>query len=179
MEYELFLNKNLDPAQIDYSEYYLELVFPGAVEDISEEELNANKISFEEETLMEDIPDIDNEYLGYLNLKKNSITKEDANLRLKKLKYTLGNIVLVKKQYTKVERRMSFGDKRNSNFIDREMLANEKEVFLKNDEWKPIDVLKRGFKLLDFMELKWGFHFDSWKLDKRKVLFLDFIDPNQ
>lgn len=176
MEYELSINPNLNPASIQYDKYFIELIFPGAIEINGDEDVEENSEK-EQIITLEDVKEIDTLYLEYLKDKKNSINKEDAILRLKKLKYTLGNLVLVKKNYSTEQRRMNFEEKK-SNLNWNDMLANEKEAF-SYPSWKPIDILKRGIDLLTFMENRWNFSFDDWKLDKRKVLFLDFIDPNQ
>lgn len=176
MEYELSINPDLDSSIIDYGNYYLELVFPGAVlKDEEDTDSNENSDTFED---MSDVEEVDAEYMELLKDKRNNITKEDSEYRLKKLKYTLGNIVLVKKPFTASERKMPFEEKRKYSFMSRSMLENEREVF-SSSSWLPIDILNRGLKLLEFMESRWQFQFKYWNMDKRKILFLDFIDPNQ
>lgn len=104
------------------------------------------------------------------NMKKN-LSEDELKLRLKKIKYSLGNFVLVRGRpqfQTK-----TFQRKRNE-FLNRDSLANEREVFEK-ENWTPKDVLERGIKLLEFMESRWRFKFSDFQMDKKRMLFLDFL----
>jgi len=100
-------------------------------------------------------------------------SKEKRNLC-----YSLGNMIIVNKRTKKEKEKIQ-----NSSFEDRREiyengLYNEQEL-LNYKKWTASSILKRGIKLLEFMENRWNISFKKNYLNKKDFLFIDFVIENE
>ncbi len=95
--------------------------------------------------------------------------KNYTNLQKKQLSGTLGNLLLtsVKNRFNE---ELCFEDKK-LHFSNG--CLNEKEISLE-ENWDETSILKRGLKMLNFMEKRWEIKIGDFE-EKKKLLFLDFL----
>ncbi len=44
------------------------------------------------------------------------------------------------------------------------------------DNWTPIEIDKRGKKMLSFLKERWDIDFEGWEIEKETLLKLDFLE---
>lgn len=148
-KYELSLNLDYD---LDYNKLDVEHIFP-----------DIDKFGHRPQNW-------ENEFNKHLNTNQNT-----ANNKFN-LCNSLGNLILVEKKNKAAKEKL-----RDMNFEDRkdmfysQGLNNEQEL-CNYHNWTPQTIFKRGEKILDFMEKQWKINFDDWYIDKKKILFLDFLE---
>ena len=94
----------------------------------------------------------------------------------KKLKNSLGNLVAISLPRNSSLRNKPFPDKKGNKDLKTGYLFgsySENEIALSND-WGPREILERGIRLLEFLELRWSIDLGSHK-DKKKLLGLEFL----
>ena len=93
---------------------------------------------------------------------------------------SLGNLLLLSMSVNSSLQNDDFNEKKKSKYNDADVLirnsysdgsASEKEVADEVD-WTPIEIKKRGLRLLNFMEERWDIEFKDEE-DKEALLFLD------
>ncbi|WP_159257002.1 GmrSD restriction endonuclease domain-containing protein [Tenacibaculum maritimum] len=93
-----------------------------------------------------------------------------TNLQKKQLSGSLGNLLLTSHR-NRFEDELCFEDKKRY-YSDGSL--NELEIS-KFKNWNELSILKRGLKMIDFMEERWKIKIGDIE-DKKKLLFLDFLD---
>jgi hypothetical protein len=90
---------------------------------------------------------------------------------MKYLASSLGNLLPLSQSINSSLQNDSFDDKKSRGYCNGS--HSEIEVS-KEDEWTAEKIYERGMKLLDFMENRWGFKFESDK-QKEELLHIGFI----
>lgn len=148
-KYELFLTQDYD---LDYNKLDVEHIFP-----------DIDKFGHRPQNW-------ENEFNKHLNTSQNTANNKFI------LCNSLGNLILVDKKNKATKEKL-----REMNFEDRkdifysQGLNNEQEL-CNYSNWTPQTIYKRGKKILEFMEKQWKINFDDWYIDKKKILFLDFLE---
>ncbi len=106
---------------------------------------------------------------------KDALKGYDAK-RSKKLKNSLGNLVAISSPRNSSLRNRPFPEKKGTKDLKTGYLFgsySENEIALSQD-WGPVEILERGVRLLEFLELRWSIELGS-KVEKKKLLGLDFM----
>lgn len=109
-----------------------------------------------------------------------SVFNEYTKKERKKLLNSLGNLVLL-------------GQSKNSEFQNKCFDFKKKHQNKEGNEvgfyngayseievssypnWTPLEIEKRGKKMLSFLEERWDINFEGWEIDKEKLMQLDFL----
>ncbi len=106
---------------------------------------------------------------------KDTIKGYDAK-KVKKLKNSLGNLVAISTPRNSSLRNKPFPEKKGTKDLKTGYLFgsySENEIALSQD-WGPVEILERGIRLLDFMELRWNLDLGD-KVEKKRLLGLEFM----
>ena len=107
---------------------------------------------------------------------KDALKGYDAKMS-KKLKNSLGNLVAISSPRNSSLRNKPFSDKKGTKDSKTGYLFgsySENEIALSTD-WGPVEILRRGIRLLDFMEERWKLDLGD-RLEKKKLLGLEFMN---
>jgi hypothetical protein len=99
---------------------------------------------------------------------------------------TLGNLLPLSLSINSSIQNDCFNDKKNPKFNDRKekirqgyLDGSHSEIEVSAyDKWNPDNILDRGYKLLEFMENRWGLKFETDDA-KAELLFLAFMLPEE
>ena len=96
--------------------------------------------------------------------------------KAKKIKNSLGNLVAISAPRNSSLRNRPFPEKKGSKELKTGYLFgsySENEIAL-CENWGPKEILERGLRLLDFLEIRWNINLGDAK-EKKKILGLDFL----
>ena len=101
---------------------------------------------------------------------------------LNKCTNTLGNLVLLSMSINSSLQNDDFDDKKLPKISNDQKIRNgysdgsHSEIEIaQEDHWRSQEILSRGLRLLDFMEQRWNFKFESIDA-KQSLLFLEFLE---
>ncbi len=148
-KYELSLNQNY---KLDYNKLDVEHVFPDIDKDGDRPQNWENEFN------------------------KNLNTDQNTSENKFNLCNSLGNLILTNKKNKATKEKL-----REMNFEDRKEIfysqgLNNEQELCNYSNWTPQTIYKRGENILGFMENQWKINFDDWYIDKKKILFLDFLE---
>lgn len=106
---------------------------------------------------------------------KDALKGYDAR-KSKKLKNSLGNLVAISSPRNSSLRNKPFPEKKGTKDLKTGYAFgsySENEIALSTD-WGPAEILDRGIRLLDFLEVRWNVNLGD-KNEKKKLLGLDFM----
>ncbi len=109
--------------------------------------------------------------VGYEGLNK----KQQRNLM-----HSIGNLVLLAKSKNSELQNKDFEFKKKHTNKDGDEVGffngSYSEIEVSSyDNWHPNEIMKRGMKLLEFMEERWGFNFSEWEIEKAELLKVIFL----
>lgn len=103
------------------------------------------------------------------------------NKNVQRLKHSLGNLVLVSRDRNSALSNLPWSDKRNGNPNDATAICfingSQSEIELAHEnpnDLTPIAILRRGIKLLEFLEVTWSILLGD-RREKAKLLGLEFL----
>lgn len=109
-----------------------------------------------------------------------SVFNEYTKKERKKLLNSLGNLVLLGQSKNSEFQNKCFDfKKKHQNKEGNEVgfyNGAYSEIEVSNyPNWTPLEIEKRGKKMLSFLEERWDINFEGWEIDKEKLMQLDFL----